>query len=100
MQAILRAIEPDLKTSKQARTCRKCLLANRHQLNYPRFRRMGLYTSNGVVKAGCKLVVGTRLKPREHALDRRRRERHHGPLGVQTEVTATMDGYWNRRHAA
>ncbi len=62
MQAILGAIDPHQKTSKDARTCRECLLANRHRLEYPRFRRMGLCTSSGVVEAGCKLAVGRRLK--------------------------------------
>ena len=62
MQAILGAIDPHQKASKDARTCRECLLANRHRLDYPRFRRMGLCTASGVVEAGCKLAVSTRLK--------------------------------------
>jgi hypothetical protein len=44
---------------------RKCLLyiyRNRHRMRYPRFEAMGLCTSSGVVEAGCKVAIGTRLK--------------------------------------
>lgn len=98
MRAILRAIDPHLKTSKQARTCRDYLLANRHRLDYPRFRRMGLCTSSGVVEAGCKLAVGTRLK----------RDGMHWTVDGANAIMALRacrlsgryDDYWDRRHAA
>ena len=35
---------------------------NRHRMRYPQFRLQGLCVSTGVVEAGCKTVVGTRLK--------------------------------------
>lgn len=98
MQEILRAIDPHLRTSKEARTCREYLLANLHRLDYPRFRRMGLCTSSGVVEAGCKLAVGTRLK----------RAGMHWTVGGANAIMALRacrlsrryDGYWDRRHAA
>jgi hypothetical protein len=31
-------------------------------MRYPRFHRRGLCTSTGVLEAGCKVVVATRLK--------------------------------------
>jgi hypothetical protein len=31
-------------------------------MRYPEFRTLGLCTSTGVVEAGCKLAIGTRLK--------------------------------------
>jgi len=31
-------------------------------MDYPSFHRQGLCTSSGVVEAGCKVVVGARLK--------------------------------------
>ena len=31
-------------------------------MRYPRFRKMGLCTSSGVVEVGCKVAIGTRLK--------------------------------------
>lgn len=98
MQALLRAIDPHLKTSKQARTCRDYLLANRDRLDFPRFRRMGLCTSSGVVEAGCKLAIGTRLK---------RAGMHWTVRGANAimalracRLSHRYDGYWDRRHAA
>jgi hypothetical protein len=38
------------------------LQRNRQRMNYPQFRAQGLCTSSGVVEAGCKNVIGTRLK--------------------------------------
>jgi len=35
---------------------------NRHRMRYATFRRMGLGVASGVVEAGCKQVVGARLK--------------------------------------
>ncbi len=35
---------------------------NRRRRRYPKFRAQGFCTSTGVVEAGCKVVVGTRLK--------------------------------------
>jgi Uncharacterised protein family (UPF0236) len=46
----------------EARRCAKYLANNRQRLRYPEFRRQGLCTSTGVVEAGCKTVVTTRLK--------------------------------------
>ena len=71
MQAILSAIDPHLKTSKEA---------------------------SGVVDAGCKLAVGTRLK----------RAGMHWTVGGANAIMALRecrlsrryDGYWDRRHAA
>jgi len=31
-------------------------------MNYPGFRAKGLFVGTGVVEAGCKTVIGTRLK--------------------------------------
>jgi hypothetical protein len=36
--------------------------ANRHRMRYPDFHARGLCTSTGVVEAGCKVAIGTRLK--------------------------------------
>ena len=35
---------------------------NRHRMNYAQFRKQGLCTSSGVLEAGCKNVLGARLK--------------------------------------
>lgn len=62
LEALLAALEPHLKTHNEARTCAEYIRTNWHRMQYPHFRRRGLCTSTGVVEAGCKLVVGTRLK--------------------------------------
>jgi len=44
---------------------RKCigyLWTNRRRMRYPAFRAQGLCTSTGVLEAGCKVAIGTRLK--------------------------------------
>ena len=48
--------------SKAARDCLQYLRRNRSRMRYPEFQAQGLCTSSGVVEAGCKGVIGTRLK--------------------------------------
>lgn len=48
--------------SKAARDCLQYLQRNRRRMRYPEFHAQGLCTSSGVVEAGCKGVIGTRLK--------------------------------------
>jgi hypothetical protein len=38
------------------------IFSNRARLRYPKFRAQGLCTSTGIVEAGCKVAIGTRLK--------------------------------------
>lgn len=45
-----------------ARNCRDYIIRNRERMNYPLFRSQGICTSTGVVEAGCKVTIGTRLK--------------------------------------
>jgi hypothetical protein len=35
---------------------------NAHRMRYPAFRKQGLFVGSGVVEAGCKEVIGARLK--------------------------------------
>ncbi len=35
---------------------------NAERMRYPEFRRQGLFVGSGVVEAGCKTVIGARLK--------------------------------------
>ena len=48
--------------SEEARNCVQYLQRNRERMRYPEFHAQGLCTSTGVVEAGCKLAIGTRLK--------------------------------------
>lgn len=35
---------------------------NRQRMRYPRYRKQGLFFGSGVIEAGCKTVIGSRLK--------------------------------------
>jgi hypothetical protein len=35
---------------------------NAHRMRYPEFRRLQLFVGSGVIEAGCKTVIGSRLK--------------------------------------
>lgn len=59
---LLRAIRRHADRCDEARKCLQYIHHNRDRLKYPAFEAQGLCTSTGVVEAGCKVVVGTRLK--------------------------------------
>ena len=48
--------------SEEARRCLIYFQTNRERMRYPEFHAQGLCTSTGVVEAGCKVAIGTRLK--------------------------------------
>jgi len=59
---LLAALASHAPTSEEARKCHGYVTTNRQRMRYPEFRSMALCVSSGVVEAGCKVVVGTRLK--------------------------------------
>ena len=60
--ALLTAIRRQVSRSVDARRCLHYFQINRHRMRYPEFHAQGLCTSTGVVEAGCKVAIGTRLK--------------------------------------
>ncbi len=60
--SLLRAVARHAPRNEEARKLLERLKVNRHRMDYPRFERQGLCTSSGVVEAGCKVAIGTRLK--------------------------------------
>jgi Uncharacterised protein family (UPF0236) len=62
LSALLAAMRPFIESSDEARKCYHYIRRNRHRMRYPRFHKMGLCTSSGVVEAGCKVAITTRLK--------------------------------------
>lgn len=62
LAALLATLRPFMISSEEARKCYHYIRRNRHRMRYPRFHRIGLCTSSGVVEAGCKLAIATRLK--------------------------------------
>ena len=59
---LLAALLRHVLHSKPARDCLQFLRRNRSRMRYPEFHAQGFCTSTGVVEAGCKNVIGTRLK--------------------------------------
>jgi hypothetical protein len=60
--ALLTAIRRQVPHSEDARRCLHYFQTNRKRMRYPEFHAQGLCTSTGVVEAGCKVAIGTRLK--------------------------------------
>lgn len=59
---LLATIAEHVPECQEARRCLHYFKTNRHRMRYPDFHKAGLCTSTGVVEAGCKLAIGTRLK--------------------------------------
>jgi Uncharacterised protein family (UPF0236) len=62
LDALLDALRIHQATEAEARRCLDYVDRNRRRMRYPNFHRRGLCTSTGVLEAGCKVVVATRLK--------------------------------------
>jgi len=62
LSALREALAVHAERHDKARQCLDYLHRNRRRLRYPYFRAQGLCVSTGVVEAGCKTVVGARLK--------------------------------------
>ena len=58
LSSLVKALRP----YPEARECIHYLWNNRRRMRYPRFHQQGFCTSTGVVEAGCKVVIVTRLK--------------------------------------
>lgn len=61
-RALLAAIRRQVVHSEEARRCLHYFQTNRARMRYAEFHAQGLCTSTGVVEAGCKVAIGTRLK--------------------------------------
>lgn len=59
---LLHALRRHAGTCEDARRCFQYIHTNRDRMRYPQFHAQGLCTSSGVVEAGCKVAIGTRLK--------------------------------------
>ena len=59
---LLAALDILAASSEEARKRRGYVRRNRHRMRYPEFRAAGLCVSSGVLEAGCKHAIGTRMK--------------------------------------
>jgi hypothetical protein len=62
LDAVLAALRAHAHANEEARKCVEYVEENRERMRYPEFHAAGLCTSTGVVEAGCKVAIGTRLK--------------------------------------
>jgi hypothetical protein len=62
LRALVAAMRPYVTHCDEARRCLRYFWINRKRMRYPQFHAQGLCTSTGVVEAGCKVAIGTRLK--------------------------------------
>ena len=62
VDAVLHALNVHAEANDEARKCLDYVTRNQRRMRYPEFRAQGLCVSSGVVEAGCKVVIGTRLK--------------------------------------
>lgn len=62
LRAIGHALRPHLAAHPEAHRCWEYVVHHRARMRYPAFRAHGLCVSSGVVEAGCKVAIGTRLK--------------------------------------
>jgi hypothetical protein len=62
LDALLGALDRHAPTHDEARKCHTYIARNRLRMAYPQFRAQGLCVGSGVVEAGCKVVIATRLK--------------------------------------
>jgi hypothetical protein len=79
LSSLVEALHPHSGQYHEARDCIHYIWNHRGRMRYPKFHRQGLCTSTGVVEAGCKVIIGTRLKRAGMQLDSPRRHRHHRP---------------------
>lgn len=98
IDAILAALQVHAEVNADARKCLDRIARNQKRMRYPEFRAQGLCVSSGVVEAGCKVVIGTRLK----------RAGMHWTLAGADAITALrccklsgrFEDFWERRSAA
>ena len=91
------ALAAHAAANDEARKCIGYVDDNRDRMRYAEFRAAGLCTSTGVVEAGCKVAIGTRLK---------RTGMHWTVAGADAiialrccKLSARFEDFWERRSA-
>src|SRR5271169_515744 len=95
LKSLVQALHGHAGQHKEARDCVRYIWNNRHRMRYPKFHKQGFCTSTGVVEAGCKVVIGTRLK---------RAGMHWTVKGANTiialrcsKLSGRFEDFWERR---
>jgi hypothetical protein len=95
LQAIISALRPHIGACHEAAKCATYIIRNRRRMRYPKFHAQGLCTSTGVLEAGCKVAIGTRLK---------RAGMHWSVFGANAiialrcaKLSGRFEDFWERR---
>jgi hypothetical protein len=95
---VLAALRVHAPANEEARKCLDYVARNQSRMRYPEFRAQGLCVSSGVVEAGCKVAIGTRLK---------RAGMHWTVAGADAiialrccKLSGRFEDFWERRSAA
>lgn len=98
LDALLDALRVHADAHDEARRCLDYVTRNASRMRYPEFRAQGLCVSSGVVEAGCKVAIGTRLK---------RAGMHWTLAGADAiialrccRLSGRFSGFWERRSQA
>lgn len=62
LPSLLKALNRQTPQHQEASECADYIRNNRDRMRYPEFHQQGLCTATGVVEAGCKVAIRTRLK--------------------------------------
>jgi hypothetical protein len=62
LKSLLQALDRQAIKYPEALECADYIHNNRDRMRYPKFHEQGLCSSTGVLEAGCKVAIGTRLK--------------------------------------
>ena len=60
--ALRSLVSPNAEVADKIRTEADYFERNAERMRYPKFRRQHLFVGSGVIEAGCKTVIGSRLK--------------------------------------
>ena len=92
---LLGALRSGAAECEQVRQCAEYIECNRDRMQYADFRAQGLSVGSGVVEAGCKTTIGTRLK---------RAGMHWSVHGANTIIalrccylSGRFEDFWERR---
>ncbi|MGH7263899.1 MAG: ISKra4 family transposase [Candidatus Rokuibacteriota bacterium] len=98
IDAVLAGLHVHARAHDDARKAVEYFTRNRPRMRYPDFRAQRLCTSTGVVEAGCKVAIGTRLK---------RAGMHWTVAGADAiialrccKLSGRFEDFWERRSAA
>src|SRR5215831_4657841 len=94
-KSLVEALHVHADQYQEARDGTHYLGKNRRRLRYPGFHQQGFCTSTGVLEAGCKVAIGTRLK---------RAGRHGTVQGANAiialrcnKLSGRLEDFWERR---